>query len=74
MRIRKFVEDLGYGRTTNRVGYALDPANLPEPFSGTEWREDTSFDEGEAITGDPSIFRVFDVVREKGFATVDRKL
>jgi hypothetical protein len=74
MKIRKFWEGLDYGRVSNRVGYAIDPAKLPSPLPGSEWREDKKCDERAAVSDDSSFQRVIGVVHRDGFATVDKAL
>jgi len=72
MTIRKFNEALDYGRFSNRTCYATDPDELPEPLEGAKWQEDESFREDEALANDPRLGRVFDQVRQSGFAVVTR--
>jgi hypothetical protein len=68
--ISKFVEDLGYGRVSNRVAYALDCASLPLPSSAAYWRKDHKFDEAKALAREFGLSRVFDTVRLDGFVIV----
>lgn len=72
MKLRKFREDLGFGRFTNFVGYAFDASKLPEPLAGTEWREDTTFDERIVTSDDRDFRRVVNAVHRDGYATVKR--
>jgi hypothetical protein len=72
MKIRKFLEGLDYGRVSNRIAYVIDPMNLPHAMQGSAWKEDVTFDERTAVSDDPNLQRVLDVVRRDGFATVDR--
>lgn len=71
--IRKFEEDLGFGRRTDRVAYVTDPSFLPPPTAGTEWQEDRSFNEEQAIREAPGLRHVFEGVRKHGFAVVNGK-
>jgi len=73
MKIRKFVEDLGYGRVSNRVAYALDESNLPEPVAGAKWREDKDFNESESAENH-GFHRVLEAARRNGVAVVEKKL
>jgi hypothetical protein len=72
MKIRKFWEGLDYGRVSNRVAFVIDPNNLPQATPGSEWKEDSKFDERTALSDEPALQRVMDAVRRDGFATVDR--
>jgi hypothetical protein len=72
VKVRKFWEGLDFGRVSNRIAYAIDPNNLPEPMPGAVWKEDIKFDERTAISDDPSLQQVMDTVRRSGFAIVDR--
>jgi hypothetical protein len=72
--IRKFNEALDFGRFSNRVCYASDPEDLPEPITGAVWQEDTSFREDEAVASDPGIARIMDHARQEGFAIVYRPM
>ena len=74
MKIRKFLEGLDYGRVSNRIGYAIDPARLPSPASDSEWREDKKFDERTAVSDDPSFQQVIDAVHRDSFATVEKRI
>jgi hypothetical protein len=71
--IRRFVETLDYGRATNRVCYAEDPAALPEPVNNADWREDNSFHERDAAASDAKLAPVVEHARKHGFAMVTRK-
>jgi hypothetical protein len=71
MQIRKFREAMDFGRFTNRVAYAAEPAKLPEPVQGAKWREDASF-RPEEIPANSELARVIDHAREHGFATLER--
>lgn len=70
--MRKFLEGLDFGRVTNQVAYAEDPANLPEPMPGARWREDEKFNERSALDDDPELARVFERARTRGCAIVKR--
>ncbi len=70
--MRKFWEGMDFGRVTNVVAYAEDPANLPEPSTGAVWREDEKFSERTALEDDPDLARIFDRARTQGYATLKR--
>ncbi|MDA9400910.1 hypothetical protein ACM42_02375 [Bradyrhizobium sp. CCBAU 25338] len=69
--IRKFWEDLGYGRKSNRVFYVSALENLPSPRPGVEWREDTQFRQEEAIEKSASFARVVEAALRDGVVSVD---
>jgi hypothetical protein len=70
MKLRKFREDIGYGRFSNRVGYVLDSSKLPNPTEGSQWREDPGFDEAAAVFESSQFQRVIDAVRQTGIVIV----
>jgi hypothetical protein len=69
--VRKFWEDLGYGRKSNLVVYVSALSNLPAPRPGVEWLEDQQFDQNEAIRKDPSFSRVIDTAVRDGVVWVN---
>ena len=51
-RLRKFVERGVYGEGLGRNAYVHDPAKLPEPVHGFDWRSDSNFKPGDALLAD----------------------
>lgn len=72
--VRKFFEDLGYGRVSNRIYYVTDPSKLPPSKSGTEWREDLQFDERAAVEDDPKLSLVLAEARTRGSALLTKAI
>ncbi|MGY3584443.1 hypothetical protein ACVIGB_006498 [Bradyrhizobium sp. USDA 4341] len=71
-RLQKFIEQGAYGEGPGRIAYALDPAKLPEPNAGFEWRAVSDFRPGEAIFADKSLKSVFERALKTGIAVVSR--
>jgi hypothetical protein len=71
-RLQKFIEQGAYGEGPGRTAYALDPAKLPEPNAGFEWRAVSDFRPGEAIFADKSLKSVFERALKTGIAVVSR--
>ncbi|OKO76364.1 hypothetical protein [Bradyrhizobium sp. NAS96.2] len=69
-RLQKFVERGAYGDGPGRTAYALDPAKLPEPNAGFEWRVVSDFRPGEAILADQRLKPLFQRALETGVALV----
>jgi hypothetical protein len=74
MKIRKFREDLGYGRFSNRVAYVVDSNLLPPSLPNSRWTEDFAFDERVQAADEPSFHRVLEAVRQSGLAIVERQI
>lgn len=71
-RLQKFVEQGAYGEGPGRKAYALNPAKLPAPNAGFEWRAVGDFRPGEAILADQGLKQVFQRALEHGFALVSQ--
>ncbi|MBR0900074.1 hypothetical protein JQ616_34425 [Bradyrhizobium tropiciagri] len=67
-RLQKFVEQGAEG--PGRTAYALDPAKLPLPNAGFEWRVAKDFRPGEAILADQRLKPLFQRALENGVALV----
>jgi hypothetical protein len=68
--IVKYFEMDGYGRRLNRVLYALNGNELPDPVDGADWRLDMAFDRGTEILNAPRLKEVFERVLKSGFEIV----
>jgi hypothetical protein len=68
--IVKYFEMDGYGRRLNRVLYALNGNELPDPVDGADWRLDVAFDRGTEILSAPQLKEVFERVLKSGFEIV----
>lgn len=71
-RLRKFVERGSYGEGPGRTAYAIDPANLPEPGTGFEWRMVNDFMPGEAVLSEPRLKPIFEQALAHGYSVVAR--
>ncbi|MCA6099186.1 hypothetical protein [Bradyrhizobium australafricanum] len=71
-RLQKFVERGAYGEGPGRTAYALDPAKLPVPTAGFDWRVVSDFRPGAAILADQGLKAIFQQALENGFALVSR--
>jgi hypothetical protein len=65
--IAKYFEMDDYGRKLNRVLFALNGNELPNPIEGADWRPDPSFDRGTEILNAPGLKDVFE---KNGFEIV----
>jgi hypothetical protein len=54
----------------NRVLFALDGTELPNPIEGADWRPDPTFDRGTEILSAPGLKEVFERVLRNGFEIV----
>jgi hypothetical protein len=68
--IVKYFEMDGYGRKLNRVLYALNGSELPDPADGADWHIDAEFDRGTEILNAPQLKEVFGRVLKNGFEIV----
>jgi hypothetical protein len=68
--IVKYFEMDGYGRKLNRVLYALNGSELPDPIDGADWHLDEGFDRGTEILNAPQLKEIFGRVLKKGFEIV----
>lgn len=69
-RLQKFEERGAFGEGPGRTAYARDPAKLPQPSGGFEWRVVSDFMPGEAILVDPGLKPVFEAALKSGCAVV----
>jgi hypothetical protein len=68
--IVKYFEMDGYGRKLNRVLFALDGTELPNPIEGADWRHIRHLDRGMEILSAPGLKEVFERVLRNGFEIV----
>lgn|GEM_PF-2500838 len=69
-RIKKFVEQDGYGKKTGRVAYVTDESAIPEPPGALRWHPVCTFNAAEELERDTGLKEVFQAAMEHGCTVV----
>jgi hypothetical protein len=67
-RLRKLIEIGSHEARTGRTAYVLKRETLPEPASGFDWIEDSSFNPAEAVLADAGLKPIFSEALANGHA------
>jgi hypothetical protein len=67
-RLRKLIEIGSHEARTGRTAYVLRRETLPEPASGFDWIEDSSFNPAEAVLADAGLKPIFSEAIANGHA------
>lgn len=71
-RLKKFVEQGGYGEKSGRTAFAWKLSSLPEPHEGMTWHPVESFSAADELIANAGLTEVFKIAIAKGCAVVSK--